>query len=271
MPNAAFRILNASIPNVGWVSEEVWLTVGTPQGVRVYRSRDGGNQSTAEVLSGLASALDGTGYVPTETVPRQGPGLRELYVLGLAPPGTNRAALFRLQESGGTFVRNPSGAVYVGGSDDQGLIGVPDVYRATDGRYRLIYVGKGSPRKNSRTAVSGDQGATFIFESNNPFGDIATSGASDTNVDPAVLKLASGGYLAVTMRATKLYIFTSSDGMTFTPQATMPIEATSFFAGGMGLFDPTLVQLPDGTVLMYVTLEDDQRRSSVVQAMLRLS
>ena len=37
-----------------------------------------------------------------------------------------------------------------------------------------------------------------------------------------------------------------------------------------GLFDPTLVQLADGTVLMFVTLEDDQRRASVVQATLRL-
>ena len=268
-PNSAFRIFGASTPNAGWVSDEVWLTVGTSQGTRLYRSRDGSNQTTAEALPGLAASLNGTGYSPSETVPRQtAAGVRELYVLGLAPPGTSRAWLFRLQESGGAFVRNPSVAVYEGLAGNQGWIGVPDVYRAPDGRYRLVYVEKGTPRQNARTAISTDQGATFVLESTNPFGDIALSGPADTNVDPAVLALASGGYLALTMRLTKLYIFTSADGVTFAPQATAPIEAMSFIAGATGLFDPTLVQLPDGTVLMYVTLEDDQRRSSVVLATL---
>ena len=268
-PNAGFRILGASTPNAGLVGGEVWLTVGSPQGSRLYRSRDGSNQSTPEVITGLATSLDGTGYAPSEVVPRQNAsGGRELYVLGLAPPASNRAWLFRLQESGGAFVRNPSRAVYEGLPDNQGFVGVPDVYRTTDGRTRLIYVEKGAPRQNARTAISSDQGASFTLESTNPFGDINLSGAVDTNVDPAVLALASGGYIAVTMRATKLYIFTSADGLSFTAQSGSPIEATSFVAGATGLFDPTLVQLADGTVLMYATLEDAQRQSSVVQAML---
>jgi hypothetical protein len=272
-PNPAFRIQGASIPNAGWVSNEVWLTVGTPQGIRLYRSRDGSNQTTAEVISGLASALEGTGYGPAETVARQNAaGARELYVLGLAPPGMNRAVLFRLQESGGTFVLNPTRPAFDALAEgNTGWIGVPDVYRTTDLRHRLMYVDKGASRQNARTAVSSDQGATFAVEGTNPFGDIALSGPADTNVDPAVLALAQGGYLAVTMRLTRLYIFSSADGFTFTPQAGSPIEAASFVNGATGLFDPTLVQLPDGTVLMFVTLEDDQRRSSVVQATLRLS
>lgn len=272
-PSATFRIQGGSIPNAGWVSDEVWLTLGTAQGVRLYRSRDGSNQSTSEVIPGLGSALDGTGYGPAETVPRQtSAGARELYVLGLAPPGANRSVLFRLQESGGTFARNPSRAAFDAlASDNTGFIGVPDVYRTPDGRHRLVYVDKGASRQNARTAVSVDQGATFTVEGSNPFGDLALSGPADTNVDPAVLALGSGGYLAVAMRLTRLYIFTSADGLAFTPQAGAPIEAASFVAGATGLFDPTLVQLPDGTVLMYATLEDDQKRSSVVQATLRLT
>ncbi len=272
-PNAAFRIQGASIPNAGWVSNEVWLTVGTSQGARLFRSPDGSAQSTPEVIPGLANALDGTGFNPTETVPRQNAaGVRELYVLGLAPPGTNRSVLFRLQDSGGTFARNPARAAFDAlASDNTGFIGVPDVYRAPDGRHRLVYVDKGGSRQNARTAVSADQGATFTVEGSDPFGDLALSGPADTNVDPAVLALASGGYLAVAMRLTRLYVFTSVDGLTFTPQAGPPIEAASFVAGATGLFDPTLVQLPDGTVLMYTTLEDDQKRSSVVQATLRLT
>lgn len=270
--NAAFRIQGASIPNAGLVSDEVWLTVGTTQGARLYRSRDGSNQTTPEVISGLTAALDGTGFTPTETVPRQNAtGVRELYVLGLGPPGVNRSVLFRLQESDGAFVRSPSHAVFDAlASDNTGWIGVPDVYRAADGRQRLVYVDKGAVRQNARTAISTDQGATFTQEATNPYGDISLSGPADTNVDPAVLALSTGGYLSVTMRLARLYIFTSVDGMTFSPQSGEPIEATSFAAGATGLFDPTLVQLTDGTVLMYVTLDDDQRRSSVVQATLRL-
>lgn len=273
VPNPAFRILNSSIPSAGWMGDEVWLTVGTSQGTRLYRSRDGSNQSTAEVFSGLADGLAGTGFAPTETVPRlNAAGLRELYALGLAPPGTNRAVLFRLQENGGTFTRNPSGPVFDAlATDNSGWIGVPDLYRAPDGRYRLVYVDKGAARQNARLAVSTDQGATFKPESSNPFGDIALSGPADTNVDPTIVALASGGYLAVTMRLAKLYIFTSTDGLTFTPQATAPTEASSFISGATGLFDPTLVQLPDGTVLMYVTLEDAQKQSSVVQGALRFT
>jgi len=270
-PNPAFRIQGGATSNAGFLGDEVWLTVGTPQGMRLYRSRDGSNQSTPEIIPGLSTSLDGTSFGPTETVPRlYAASPRELYVLGLAPPGTNRAVLYRLQESGGSFVRNPSRPVFEAlASDNTGFIGVPDVYRTPDGRHRLIYVDKGGSRQNARTAISSDQGATFTIEGNNPFGDLALSGPADTNVDPAVLALASGGYLAVTMRLARLYIFTGVDGATFAPQAGAAIEAASFVAGATGLFDPTLVQLPDGTVLMYATLEDDQNRSSVVQAALR--
>jgi hypothetical protein len=272
IPNPAFRIAGASIPNVGRVGNEVWLTAGTSQGIRLYRSGDGSNQTTADVISGLSSALQGTGFNPTETVPRQSAaGVRELYVLGLGPPGANRALVFRLQESGGGFVRSPSGAVFdPTAPDNQGFVGVPDVYRAGDGRLRLVYVDRGAARQNARTAISSDEGATFTAESTNPFGDVALSGPADTNVDPAVLALATGGYLAVTMRLTRLYLFSSGDGLIFTPLPVAPIEAASFITGATGLFDPTLVQLGDGTVLMYVTLEDSQRASSVVQATLRL-
>ena len=272
-PTTGFRILDASIPNAGLVSGEVWLIVGTPQGMRLFRSRDGSNQSAAETIAGLANALDGTGLGPAETLPRQNAsGGRELYVLGLAPAGANRSVLFRLVETGGSFVRNPTRPVFDAlAQDNTGFIGVPDVYRATDGRLRLMYVDKGGPRANARTAISSDQGATFAVESANPFGDAALSGAADTNVDPAVLALSTGGYVAVTMRLAQFYIFTSADGLTFTPQATPPIGASTFLAGATGLFDPTLVQLAEGTVLLYCTMEDAQRRSSVVQAVLRLA
>ncbi len=55
------------------------------------------------------------------------------------------------------------------------------------------------------------------------------------------------------MRGARLFLFTSLDGRTFVPAPNAPIEAAQLAPGNMGLFDPTLVQLPDGRIFMYVT------------------
>jgi hypothetical protein len=145
--------------------------------------------------------------------------------------------------------------VFEGSPEDARFIGVPDVTATHDGRLRLTYVGRGSAQSNSRTAISTDDGLTFIPEFSNPFGDLAVPNprASDINVDPAILKLANGGYLAIGMRAARLYLFSSVDGRTFSPMAQPPIEAATLSPGATGLFDPTLIQLPDGRVFFYAT------------------
>src|SRR5204862_348477 len=83
---------------------------------------------------------------------------------------------------------------------------VPDVYQMNDGRLRLVYIENFSIRGNSQIADSTDGGASFVFEYNNPFGDhdIANPNAGNTNVDPAVLRLKSDYFIAVTMREAKL-------------------------------------------------------------------
>ena len=256
-----FEIPGASIPNVGLVNGEVWLAVGTNRGPRLYRSSEGANSQTAVSIPGLNEALSGSGFTVGEVIPREGPdGQPQLYVLGLAGPGVNRSAVFRLRMAGdGRFVRDPSGPVFEGGPADGQFIGVPDVTSTHDRRLRLTYVSRGGNQHNSRTAISGDAGASFSAEFRNPFGDLAVPNpkASDTNVDPAVLRLERGGYLAVTMRATRLFLFTSIDGRTFVPSPTAPIEAPQLAPGSTGLFDPTLVQLPDGRIFMCVTAASD--------------
>lgn len=272
-PDAGFRIANASIPNVGLVKGEVWLTVGGQGGIRLFRSAQGDNATNAETIPGLNSALAGTGYNVGEVIPREGSdGSRQLYVLGLGGPGANRDIVFRLrQNEASQFVRDPQTAVYSGAPADNQFLGVPDVYPANDGKLRLIYVARGATRQNSRTAISSDGGQSFTFDYDNPFNDlnVANPGADNTNVDPAVVKLAQGGYLGVTMRLKKLYLFTSADGRVFTPiNNGAPIEASSFLPAATGFFDPTLVQMPDGKVLMYVTLEQPGQPTSVVRATL---
>ncbi|MFM8393730.1 MAG: hypothetical protein ACKOB4_07360, partial [Acidobacteriota bacterium] len=267
-PDGNFLISSASIPNVGLVKGEVWLTVGGPGGTRLFRSTTGDNSAISQSINGLGTALSGTGYAPSETVPREtATGERAIYVLGLAPPGSSGAALFRLVENGsGQFTRDPGNLVFTGTKQ---FLGVPDLYPTSDGRLRLIYVDLGATRTNSRTAISSDGGRSFVAEYDNPFNDLNVSmpGASNTNVDPAVVKLAGGGYLAVAMRLKKLYLFTSADGKIFLPlNGGAAIEAPNFRTGATGFFDPTLVQLADGRIFMYVTLEQSGQPEAVGRA-----
>ncbi len=252
----AFGLVGAATANAGFVNGEVWLNVSN-RGVRLYRSADGSNSTKDETYFGLAEALQGTGYSPGEIVPRLGnAGKPELYVLGLAPPGVNRSVIFRLRAgTDGKYVRQPAAAVYEGGPLDGQFLGVPDVTPTADGKLRLMYVSRGGSVSNSRTALSLDGGASFTAEFKNAYGDLAVPNPSafTTNVDPAVLRLAGGGFLSVTMRSARLYLFTSIDGQTFVPTPNPAIEPEQMLPGAKGLFDPTLVQLPDGRIFMYVT------------------
>lgn len=269
-PDHGFRITAAGVPNVGWVDDQVWLIVSTPNGPRLYRSESGDNDSQPETVAGLSSALSGTGFNPVEPIPREASdGHNEIYVAGTA--GQNqRSVLYRLRDNGaGVFVRSPVTPVYEAPGD---RINVPDVYLTSDGNRGLVYIENFSIRGNAQIAVSTDDGASFGFEYNNPFGDhdVANPDAGNTNVDPAILRLRSDFFIAVTMRQAKLNIFTSVDGLHFVPTSTPPIEGAALFPGGQGLFDPTLVQLADGTIMMYVTVGagPSSNDSSVIRAIL---
>ncbi|MBI4907621.1 MAG: hypothetical protein HY820_28615 [Acidobacteria bacterium] len=266
--DAGFEIRGASIPNVGLMGDEVWLVVGTRQGSRLYRSADGSQASLSEPVAGLQEAFQGTGYAPAEVVPRVlTDGRRALFVLGLGAPGSSRATVFRLVESeGGRFVREPPDPVFT----DEPYVGVPDLADAGNGAMYLVYVALSGTPKNSQVAVSEDGGASFHKLAANPFGDIAVPNprAQDINVDPAMLKLSRGGYLAVAMRAAKLYLFTGTDGRTVVPLSEEPVEPGTLSPGATGLFDPTLVELADGRVYLYATAGSapDGSDSRVVRA-----
>lgn len=218
----------------------------------------------------VSATLSGTGMNPVEPIPREASdGTNEIFVAGVADQN-QRSVLFRLRDNGsGTFGRSPVGFVHDAPVE---RINVPDIYRTIDGKLGLVYIENFSIRGNAQIAKSTDGGASFAFEYNDPFGDhdAANPGPGNTNVDPAILRLESGEFVAVTVRLAKLYVFTSVDGLHFLPTSTPPIEASALFAGGLGLFDPTLVQLPEGRIVMYVTVgagtsSDD---SSVIRASL---
>lgn len=270
IPDRDFQITRAGVPNTGWVDKQVWLIVSTSSGPRLYRSENGDNDSQSEAVAGLSAALNGTGLNPVEPIPREAlDGTNEIFLAGTA--GQNqRSVLYRLRDIGtGVFVRSPLTPVYEAPGE---RINVPDVYQTNDGNLGLVYIENFSIRGNAQMAASTDGGASFVFAYNNPFGDhdIANPSAGNTNVDPAILRLRSGDFVAVTMRLAKLYVWTSTDGLQFVATSTPAIEGASLFSGGQGLFDPTLVQLPDGTIMMYVTVGTgpSSNDSSVIRATL---
>ncbi len=133
----------------------------------------------------------------------------------------------------------------------------------------MLYVSPYSGNGNCSSAVSTDSGATWTFESDNPFADANASGAANINVDPGPLALADGSYMAVAMRATELFFWNSDDGVTWTQVPDFRVGASVFAAeapGAKGLFDPTLVQLPNGTIYMYVTAGGGPQGDKIVAA-----
>ncbi len=232
-----FQIHPAGTPNAGLVNGQVWLSVS---GQRLFR--DG-----VEEPLDLSAAFEGTGYVPAEVIPRQGP---VWFALGIVPPGTTpRSGVFRVVEQKAELAFE--------GPDEQGrLPGAPEVVHLTDGRTRLYYEARTATPSNIRTAISTDGGRTFTPEFPNPFGDLATpeAGAADLNHAPAVLRLRrDGGFLAVTVRDSKLHFFSSLDGRTFVPTGQAPVGPGELYPEATALFDPTLVQTGDGRVWLYVT------------------
>lgn len=134
------------------------------------------------------------------------------------------------------------------GAPDYGAISVPEIIELPDGRYRMYYVGdmfnKG-PEENQNTvrcAISSDNGWTWERET--------ISGIPAQRMDPDVIVLSDGTYrmfytVAPPGREEEggIYSAISSDGLTWTK------EEGARLAGG--IYDPDVVELPDGTYRMY--------------------
>ena len=120
---------------------------------------------------------------------------------------------------------------------------------------------KDASSPNTRTAISDDEGLSWSFEHDNPFGDIETAGqASGRNVDPAPYRLQDDSYMAITMRGTKLYFWNSVDGLSFIEAPDNELAPSSFSSvlnDPIGLFDPTLAQLDDGSLHLFVTVQNN--------------
>jgi len=130
---------------------------------------------------------------------------------------------------------------------DNGWVSVPEVVRTFDGRWRMYYVSARESPANMIVSAVSDDGLNFVREEG-----VRVQGM----VDPAILTLPNGQYWLFGMvglgaQGTQVMrSATSADGLRFVMDNDILVRA-----GGPndlnGLFDPTVVALPDGRYRMY--------------------
>lgn len=219
-------------------------------GVIEATSCDGINFANPGLIDNqLTHALDSLGYHINGPVVRELSNGDRRYVMG----ESSNTYVFVGDRASGSNLVVWTNSVYSGGTNDTGVI---DIIDTPEGHWRLFYVRMTTTNK-AHTALSTNEGASWTFEYSNPFGDYYFPHTpTNDNVDPAPFRMNDGTYMAVTMRELKLYFWNSLDGLHFVEVTNFSIGAGFFSAaapGCSGLLDPTLVQLPDGSLYLYVT------------------
>jgi hypothetical protein len=272
-------VIQGGIPNAVYDSIEgkVRLIYSSSVGLVEALSEDGINFQSVGVRSKrLDTLLAPINKTAVDVLMRlTSGGIRRFFARGLPPPGPNETGYIHIaNELPNGRLQVVPGPVYTGGPSDGERLGVPDIIKTADGRWRMFYVAMDANPGNSRTAISSDEGLSWSFESDNPFGDISAGGTAATNnVDPAPIALVDGRYFAFTMREKLLYAFWSSDGLNFQEHAGFVLTSDAFPdtpQGSFGLFDPTLVELPNGELFLYVTAGDNPGGSVIVAAQIVL-
>lgn len=217
---------------------------------------------------GTATSADGLtwGFVTKITLPESetfgGSVLRMsdgtfvmLYEAGRTISSLTGGKFFRATSTDGVKFTKTSGTGTTGAvfepSGTTTLISVPDLIVLPDGRWRMYFVGSDGNRMES--AVSSDLGMSWSKEG---LIEIAGMESSRTQVDPDVIRLASGGYRLYFTAPTsgrslsnkRIYSATSADGRTFLLDAGERIGVADGTADNV---DPDVVALPNGKLRMY--------------------
>lgn len=165
-----------------------------------------------------------------------------------------------------TFTED-AGSRYTLQPEDNGTMGVYDLFNDSKGGVVLLYIGDMYGVNNIRRAYSTDNGWTFTFTNDNVLGDETAGGGGNSFVDEKTVTLSDGRILLVTMKSGKVYTFISADdGVTFTQEAGVRLDSSDFTdLDLMGLNDPQIIALPDGRYRIYVTAYyEDKTQSPVI-------
>ncbi|MCB1052213.1 MAG: hypothetical protein KDC71_16550 [Acidobacteria bacterium] len=268
--------ITGGVPNAVWMpSTQMVHLIYSNNGLIEVTAPDGVQfAGIGQVDMALNQVLSGQNLHPADVILREtANGTHRYFFKGLAPPGNNTRQLYAADRTSTLQLLNGGQPVYSGPSG-QAQVEVPDIIFLDNGSWRMFYVDLNAQPGNARTATSQDEGLSWTFEFNDPFGDVLLPDEPvNMNVDPCPFKTLDGHFLAVTMRLGVLYFWTSEDGLHFdpVPDTTVTVDLFAQEApGATALFDPTLVQLPDGKILLYTTA-GSQATGVIVAAELAVS
>jgi len=194
----------------------------------------------------------------------------------LLPDGTWRLYQLRpdmtLQSersSDGVHFSAEPGVRYRPAPGDHGEMGIYELFADRAGGVVMLYLGDLHGLNNTRRAYSTDGGATFTHQADDVLGDASAGGGSSSYVDITTVPLPDGRRRLFGMRGGQgIYSFvTADDGLSFTQEPGARVLAsdwTEFHV--VGLFDPSIVRLPDGRYRMYVagSIETAATRRDVI-------
>jgi hypothetical protein len=137
---------------------------------------------------------------------------------------------------------------------DNGTMGIYDIFSDSAGGIVLLYIGDMYGMNNVRRAYSSDGGWTFAYTDGNVLGDDGAGGGPNSYVDQHCIRLPDGRRRLTCMRRTDIYSFLSTDdGKSFSADAGARILKSDFTELTVqSLNDPTMVLLPDGRYRIYV-------------------
>jgi len=180
--------------------------------------------------------------------------------------------LTMLRSTDGINFTAVSGVSYSPVAVDNGTSGVYDVFLDKAGvNLTLLYLGDLFGANNTRRATSTDGGTTFTYQARNVLGDDGVGGGPNSYVDINSLVLPDGRRCLYAMKGgMAIWSFSSTDWITFAQEAGPRVSRGDWTEFPVtGLFDPTVIRLPDGRYRMYVTAQVAADRQALVSATTR--
>lgn len=164
---------------------------------------------------------------------------------------------------GVSFVSEP-GIRYALAPEDRGSMGIYELFADSSGGIVMLYLGDLLGSNNTRRAYSRDNGLSFQFERGDVLGDAALGGGARSHVDLTSILLPDGRRRLFTMQGgngtPQIHSFVSSDeGRSFAQEPGPRVSSSDWTEFPVfGLYDPTIVRLPDGRYRMYVCGQVDE-------------
>ena len=158
------------------------------------------------------------------------------------------------------FTAEP-GTRYAAAPEDNGELGIYELFADSAGGVVMLYLGDLHGLNNTRRAYSTDGGLSFRFERGDVLGDATLGGGGRSFVDITTNPLPDGRRRLFAMQGGQgIYSFVTADeGVTFTLEPGARVSKSDWTEFQVvGLFDPTVVLLPDGRYRMYVCGQIDE-------------